>query len=148
MTPNEEVFKIAVKEVGTLDGPIISSHGVELNKYYDIRSVILLRPGIVRTYTLERLQEYSFDQVVATGNGGALLLGLLAPAGINGVLYNPKGHGVLWSPAPPYSKRVVLLDDVSTTGHTFELLREAVNKFGGLVIGEVALVDRTNEAIN
>lgn len=124
----------------TLTGVFMLSGGGHSTTYIDLRAALLCRfcsRGLTHWYA-EQIAHYV---PVATGSFGALLLGCLADRGIFGVLWNPKGHGIEWSGYLP-NLRVVLVDDVATTGSTLSALRAAVESAGGVVVGEVVSVDR------
>ena len=144
----KESFYASVEEIGHKRGVFKSSSGNTITDYYDIRAVCLRRPGVVRSYVMCVLAdiEEDYDAVACIGAGGAILLGLLAPLGVKGYLYNPKGYGRVWSPEPPsVGERLVLLDDVITTGSTLQSLEQAVSEgTDAVVVWKGALYDRGN----
>lgn len=116
-------------------------------EYIDMRAMRLLEPGVVRGKLLAELRRASPKwqgfPLVATGTGGMALLTLLDMTGLPRLLWNPKSHGRSWSGFEPRAGvRVILLDDVATTGGTLDALREAVAIRGWKVFAEVVLVDR------
>lgn len=126
-----------------LTGQFSLSSGSQSAVYVDCRAAMLEHPRTFRKFLEGQLERLGWPIPVATGTGGALML---ATVGAGGYLYNPKGHGVPWSPDPLPGEEVVLLDDVRTTGATLSLLRDACREAGLIVTGEIVLYDRADPA--
>ena len=136
----------AVIDHHTLHGEFKLSNGGTSDTYIDLRAALLCPlcgESVAHWYSgqIEELAEGGIT-AVATGSFGALLLGSLT-RDWRCVLWNPKGHGVEWSGTYVHRGfRVVLLDDVVTTGGTLRALRAACEKEGWEVVGEIVAVRR------
>lgn len=135
----------------TYRGTYTLASGRVADAYVDLRALSLRHPTTVRIKLRERLAQFETDNpdgVVATGAAGAILLALLATDPLRlpnhwtkvGWLWNPKDHGVPWSPLIPGTARVVLVDDLRTTGGTLKRLGEACQLAGLVVLGETVLL--------
>jgi orotate phosphoribosyltransferase len=122
----------------TLEGDFRLSSGLRAGTYVDCRAAMLEHPETFRKFLHRKISAFGPALPVATGTGGAIMLATVG----TGYLWNPKGHGVEWSPRPPAGTRVVLLDDVRTTGRTLSELRAACLERGLDVVGEVVLFNR------
>lgn len=127
----------------TYRGEFALSSGGASDRYVDLRAVALNFPGTVYAHLSRRLRDHPFHPVVVTGVGGALLGMLLR---VNepwrGVyLWNPKGHGVPWSPLPEIGQAVIVVDDV-TTGRSLAEMSEAAARAGMIVVDAIGLIDR------
>lgn len=121
-------------------GDFVLSSGASSDIYVDCRAAILKYQRTFRKFLDRELGDLEWPEPVATGAGGALLLATFG----SGYLWNPKGHGLEWSPTPKPGTRVALLDDVKTSGGTLDRLREACVSAGLKVVGEVVLYDRSD----
>jgi len=121
----------------TLKGDFTLSNGGTSDTYIDLRAAILTHPRFIGKYMNYMVGPDSYP--VGTGAGGALLLGVMQREGF---LWNPKPHGIEWSPQPKEGMKVVLVDDVHTTGNTIKNLREACKKQKLNVIKEIVLYRR------
>lgn len=125
----------------TKKGKFTLSSGETTDTYIDLRAAILTVPSLIDEYLSSKISDLGVEycEPVGTGASGALLLGLLRR---NGYLWNPKEHGVEWSPEPIKGSKVFLVDDIYTTGRTLKRLREACEKAELDVIGEIVLYKR------
>jgi orotate phosphoribosyltransferase len=132
----------AIEKYAIMSGDFALSSGARSDTYVDCRAAMLKDQAAFSLYLWEELNRYRNAAPVATGTSGALMLGLIGW----GYLWNPKGHGVEWSPRPAKGTSVVLFDDVVTTHGTLDRLRAACEAAGLVVAGEVVLYDRREKA--
>lgn len=121
--------------------------------YRDMRAALLCQScrsrvmGFYRSELITVWATHGLTMPLATGAFGAMLLGampLLEPFKSAGILWNPKSHGIEWSIGDSAdlercAGRVILLDDVVTSGETMRRLRDAALE-RGLIPVELAVL--------
>ena len=148
-TLKEQIIKKAV-----VHGKVILSSGREADYYVDLRRVTLdaVAAPLVGEVMLDLLQDWEFDAV------GGLTLGadpvataMMHVAGQNGrrldsfvVRKAEKQHGLQKRIEGPDVKgrRVVAVEDTSTTGGSVMTAVEALREAGAIVVGVAVIVER------
>jgi orotate phosphoribosyltransferase len=139
-------------------GEFTLASGQKSNYYLDGKQVTLHSEGLrlVSEGLLELLADVDFTAIGGMSIGADPIIGgVLAVAGAAGrdlkgflVRKEPKGHGTqryIEGPIDPTDK-VVIVDDVATTGGSSLLAAERVIDFGCQVVQAVAIVDRLQGA--
>lgn len=152
-TLKEEIIKKAV-----VHGKVILSSGKEADYYVDLRRVTLdaVAAPLVGEVMLELLKDWEFDAV------GGLTLGadpvataMMHVAGRGGRLIDSfvvrkaeKAHGLQKRIEGPEVKgrRVVAVEDTSTTGGSVLTAVEALREAGAIVVGVAVIVERGAKA--
>jgi orotate phosphoribosyltransferase len=125
------------------------SSGLESPFYVDLRSVLgdpdLLR-WVVERY-LAVLSKLDFDAILGVATGGipyASILGYLLGRSVGYVRVEEKGHGTgrRVEGVDVAGKRVVVVDDVLTTGKSVLSAINAIRAAGGAVVGVAVFLDR------
>ncbi len=125
------------------------SSGLESPFYVDLRRVMgdpELFQWVVERYA-STLSKLSFDVIVGIATGGipyASTLGYLMKKPFGYVRIEAKEHGLRKrvEGVDVAGKRVVILDDVITTGGSVAAALNVVKSEGGVVVGVVAFLDR------
>jgi orotate phosphoribosyltransferase len=157
MTPHQikkRLLKL-IKEKALFYQPVKLSSGKESNYYIDAKQVTLRAEG---AYLLARLilDLIKDDDVEAIGGptigadpvvGAVIYLSYLTKTPLQGFIVrkDPKKHGMQrYIEGPPLKKgsRVVIIDDVITTGESTLRAAQAVEKMGCQVVKIIVLVDR------
>ena len=134
----------SVVEHHTVAGQVTLSGGAGSDIYLDLRAALLCPRcrGTLLGWYESMLPNLT---VVGTGAFGALLLSALCDYERPCLLWNPKKHGLAWSGNRPRpGEEVILVDDVVSTGETLSRLREACEREGWVVRGEIVAVRRAN----
>ena len=139
MKQHPDQLKIArIVEENTLTGTFVLASGRLSSTYIDMRAAILNNSEFIAYYMNYMV---GYDRVpIGTGASGALLLGCMRR---KGYLFNPKDHGVMWSPQPVAGTLCTLIDDVLTSGATMMRLKEEAEKVNLIVTNQVVLYDRS-----
>jgi len=125
------------------------SSGLESPFYVDLRGV-LGEPDLFR-WVVERYREVAagldFDVVVGVATGGipyASVLGYLMGKPIGYVRPETKGHGTgrQVEGTDVAGRRVIIIDDVLTTGRSVSGAIHAVRSAGGVAVGVLVFLDR------
>jgi orotate phosphoribosyltransferase len=139
-------------------GDFTLASGRKATYYLDGKQVTLHSEGLrlVSEGLLDLLADVEFTAIGGMSIGADPIIGgVLAVAGAGGrdlkgflVRKEPKGHGTqryIEGPIDPTDK-VVIIDDVATTGGSSLLAAERVTDFGCQVVQAVAIVDRLQGA--
>ena len=139
-------------------GDFTLASGQKSTYYLDGKQVTLHSEGLrlVSEGLLELLADVEFTAIGGMSIGADPIIGgVLAVAGAAGrdlkgflVRKEPKGHGTqryIEGPIDPADK-VVIIDDVATTGGSSLLAAERVTEFGCQVVQAVSIVDRLQGA--
>jgi orotate phosphoribosyltransferase len=124
-------------------GSFKQRNGVIANTYVDVRAALLENPVQARIHLLRHLVDHFNYAFVGTGVSGALILSLMSDITENSKLSicNPKGHGVEWSPQLTPGTKVILLDDLVTTGGTFNDMTTACESIGLIVVKKWSVME-------
>lgn len=140
-------------------GDFVLSSGRRSDFYFDGKQVTLDGRGLflVATLILARCRELAIDAIggltlgadpiaagVATLSGGS-------PRPVRGFIVRekPKAHGTgraIEGPPLNPGDRVALVDDTTTTGHSFVVAQELVSATGAVIIEAIVVVDREEGA--
>jgi len=154
---SEELLEI-IKDKALSFGEVTLSSGIKSNFYVDARVVTLSSQGAYLTATLilDLLRAHDFDAVGGPAIGADPILGAIAalswqrnePVDTFIVRKNAKGYGKKKQFEGPLKQnsKVVVVDDVLTTGNSIVEAIEAVENFGCEVVKVVVLVDRSKDA--
>ena len=143
-----------IKQKAVVHGKVILSSGKEANYYVDLRRVTLdaVAAPLVGQAMLEATKEFDYEAV------GGLTLGadpvataMMHEAKKQGRILNSfvvrkegKAHGLQRRIEGPdvKGKRVLAVEDTSTTGGSVLTAVEALNEAGAIVVGVAVVVDR------
>ncbi|HUG90727.1 MAG TPA: orotate phosphoribosyltransferase [Planctomycetaceae bacterium] len=139
-------------------GEFTLASGQKSTYYLDGKQVTLHSEGLrlVSEGLLDLLADAQFTAIGGMSIGADPIIGgILAVAGARGrdlkgflVRKEPKGHGTrryIEGPVEP-GEKVVIVDDVATTGGSSLLAAERITEFGCHVVRAVAIVDRLQGA--
>lgn len=163
MTDTRTQLRELVKDLAVVRGRVTLASGREAEYYVDLRRVTLHHTGspLVGHVLLDRLEEVGLGPGEVDAVGGLTLgadpvaTALLHAAASRGlgldafvVRKEAKGHGMQRRIEGPdvAGRRVVVVEDTSTTGGSALTAVEAVREAGGTVLGVAVLVDRDTGA--
>ncbi len=140
-------------------GKFLLSSGKESNYYLDGRVITLSPPGayLVANIILEMLKDETLDAVGGPTLGADPIVGALAavsyinqrPVRTFIVRKQAKEHGTqqqVEGPALKKGSRVVLVDDVATSGKAILEAKQALDKIGVIAEKAIVIVDRNQGA--
>jgi len=140
-------------------GKFVLSSGKTSNYYLDGRIITLTAEGayLVASIILELIKDKDIDAVGGPTLGADPIVGAVAalshinkvPLKTFIVRKTAKVHGTqrqIEGPALKEGDRVVLLDDVATTGKSLIEAKEALGKIGVVLEGSIVIVDRCEGA--
>lgn len=151
---SHETLEEEIKKKAVVHGKVILSSGIEADYYVDLRRVTLdaVAAPLVGEVMLDLLKGWDFDAV------GGLTLGadpvataIMHVAGQRGRLVDAfvvrkaeKQHGLQRRIEGPDVKgrRVVAVEDTSTTGRSVLTAVEALREAGAIVVGVAVIVER------
>jgi len=144
-----------MKKEALKKGKFVLSSGKISNYYLDGRLITLSPEGayLVAGIILEMIKNNKIDAVGGPTLGADPIVGALAclsyinrtPIRTFIVRKSPKGHGMqrqIEGPALKKKSRVVLVDDVATTGQALIEAKKALDKIGVKAIKAIVIVDR------
>ncbi|MHB8985939.1 MAG: orotate phosphoribosyltransferase [Eubacteriales bacterium] len=151
----ERLYRL-VKERSFEHGKFILSSGKESTYYFDGKQVTLHPEGayLIGILITEKIKSLNIDAVGGLTIGADPIIGALAPVAYLEGLKNlklfivrkeAKGHGKCkYIEGPPLIKgdRIVIVDDVITTGGSVFKAIDAVKALGCQVVKVIALIDR------
>ncbi|MEW5947184.1 MAG: orotate phosphoribosyltransferase [bacterium] len=153
-TSDRERLRNLLIEKSVRFGEFTLTSGRKSNHYIDAKQTTLdpLGARLTASVVLERLEGVAFDALGGPTLGADPILGAAAaeshrrgrPFPVFIVRKEPKKHGaarLIEGPLPP-GARVVLMDDVVTTGGSLLRAARAVEELGCTVVMLVSLVDR------
>jgi orotate phosphoribosyltransferase len=153
MTSRDDLRKL-ISELAVVHGRVVLSSGREADYYVDLRRVTLHHAAapLVGQVMLDLVDDMDFDAV------GGLTLGadpvataMLHAAGARGrtvdafvVRKSEKAHGLQRRVEGPdvAGRRVLAVEDTSTTGSSVLTAAEALREAGATVVGVAVIVDR------
>jgi len=148
-----------MKKEALKKGKFVLSSGKISNYYLDGRLITLSPEGayLVAGIILEMIKNNKIDAVGGPTLGADPIVGALAclsyvnrtPLRTFIVRKSPKGHGMqrqIEGPALKKKNRVVLVDDVATTGQALIEAKKALDKIGTKAIKAIVIVDREEGA--
>lgn len=150
MTP-EEVLDLYRKSGALLEGHFLLSSGLHSDRYLQ-SALVLQHPHMAErlgSALAGRFREFSPDCVIAPALGGILVAHEVARALGVRALFAERVEGKLKLRRGFFiqaGERVIVVEDVVTTGVSTKETMEVVRSLGGLVIAAGALVDRSNGA--
>lgn len=161
-TPREQLLAL-IRSLAVVHGKVTLSSGREADYYVDLRRVTLHHRAapLIGHVLLDRLEEVGLGTAEIDAVGGLTLgadpvaTALLHAAASRGlgldafvVRKEAKAHGMQRRIEGPdvAGRRVVVLEDTSTTGASPITAVEAVREAGGEVLGVAVIVDRATGA--
>ncbi len=152
----EEAVKILFKRGAILFGEFTLTSGLKSPYYIDLRVIPSYPEDFDRICTMyAEIIENEFenvDKIAGVPTAGIPFAALVAYKLKKPLIYVRKeverahGRGKLVEGVLHRGERVVLIDDVATTGGSLILTAKSVHSFGGEVAGAVVLVDREQGA--
>jgi len=152
----EEAVKILFKRGAILFGEFTLTSGLKSPYYIDLRVIPSYPEDFDRICTMyAEIIENEFenvDKIAGVPTAGIPFAALVAYKLKKPLIYVRKeverahGRGKLVEGVLHRGERVVLIDDVATTGGSLILTAKSVHSFGGKVAGAVVLVDREQGA--
>jgi len=156
----EKLFDLLNREA-LKRGKFILSSGRESNYYLDGRVITLHPQGayLVASIILDMLQNGVFDAIGGPTLGADPIVGALAalsylqkqPIKTFIVRKQPKEHGTqqqVEGPALKNGDRVILIDDVSTSGKAILEAKQVLDKIGVIADQAIVIVDRNQGAVD
>ncbi|MCL6635590.1 MAG: orotate phosphoribosyltransferase [Peptococcaceae bacterium] len=153
MLTRDEVVSIFQKTGAMLAGHFRLTSGRHSDRYFQC-ALVLQHPGYTEILCRELASKFACDSVSAVigpAMGGIIVSYEVARAlGVRS-LFAEREKGVMtlrrgFSIGP--GERVLVVEDVITTGGSVREVVEVVRKLGGLVVGAGVLVDRSNGAVD
>jgi orotate phosphoribosyltransferase len=161
-TPREQLLEL-VKELAVVHGRVTLSSGKEADYYIDLRRITLHHRAapLVGHVLLDHLEEVGLGTAEVEAAGGLTLgadpiaTALLHAAASRGqdldafvVRKEAKAHGMQRQVEGPdiAGRRVVVVEDTSTTGGSLLQAIDAVEAAGAQILGVATLVDRNTGA--
>lgn len=154
----EKLFGLLEREA-LKRGSFVLSSGKASNYYLDGRIITLTPNGayLVASIILELVKDKKIDAIGGPTLGADPILGAIAclshinrtPIKTFIVRKVVKGHGRqrrIEGPALKEKSRVILVDDVATTGKALIEAKEALDKISATIEGAIVIVDRTEGA--
>jgi len=145
----EEVLKIFEKNKALLNGHFKLSSGLHSAQYLQC-ALVLQYPKLAEKFSKELAKIFSskkIDVVVGPAMGGITLAYEIARAlGVRGIFTERQERQVLLRRGFYIEKgeRVLIAEDVVTTGLSTNEVIEVIKRAGGEVIGVVSIIDRSN----
>ncbi|MFT5387959.1 MAG: orotate phosphoribosyltransferase [Candidatus Omnitrophota bacterium] len=159
MTDHKTRLLEIIKTTAYFREKIILSSGKESDYYVDARLVTLTPEGVLLTASLmlDLIKEDEVDAIGGPTLGADPMIGALGVISLqigrpipNFIIRKePKGHGrgrMVEGPAIPEGSKVVIVDDVATTGKAFVHSLEVMKEMNVEVIKCIAIVDREEGA--
>ena len=154
---NEQVLGKFVEVGAILKGHFVLSSGLRSDTYLQC-ALVLSNPKLASELceklaekVFSKLSEDDFDIVVAPAMGGVVIGYEMARCLNKRSIFCERVDGVFTFRRGfclPENARVLVVEDVITTGKSSLETFEAVKKFGGKVVAEVCLVDRSGVDLN
>ena len=154
----EKLFKL-LNNVALKRGKFVLSSGKESNYYLDGRLITLTPEGayLVASIILDMIKDKALDALGGPTLGADPIVGALAvlshinkqPIKTFIVRKQAKGHGMqqqVEGPALESGNRVILVDDVATSGKAILEAKQALDKIGVAVDKVIVIVDRKQGA--
>jgi len=145
----EEVLKIFEENNALLNGHFKLSSGLHSDQYLQC-ALVLQYPKLAEKFSKELVKTLSrkkIDVVVGPALGGVTLAYEIARAlGVRGIFTERQEGQVLLRRGFYIEKgeRVLIAEDVVTTGLSTNEVIEVIKKAGGDVVGVVSIIDRSN----
>ncbi len=151
-------YALEIKKPG--EEPFTLSSGKQSNYYLDLRKVLMIPEGAfaVGEAIAWATHKLDFDSVGGMETAAIPIISAvlnyfyLFPESNNykkitgfWVKKNPKDHGTKSQIEGIIKGRVLLVDDVITTGESINKAKEIVNRLGFLVVGELGIVNRLED---
>ena len=136
MMVSDEFMKIYTREKGCFT----LSSGQRSNHYYNLKKAFCRNPSLVIGYFVSRVW-CQFDSIISAELGGAMIACGLAAYFIKPLCILRKDGTFINTPFG----RVLIVDDVKTTGATLAKLREKVLASNAKIAQEIVGVDRSQE---
>lgn len=151
---SHETLKEQIKKKAVVHGRVILSSGKEADYYVDLRRVTLDSEAapLVGQVMLDLLKDWDYDAVGGLTLGAdPVAVAMMHVAGVRGkkidafvVRKAEKAHGLQRRIEGPDVKgrRVVAVEDTSTTGGSVLTAVEALREAGAIVVGVAVIVER------
>lgn len=153
-----ELLELLTKEA-YVKGKVILSSGKESDYYVDARRVTLMAKGayLCACLILDQVKDDSYDAIGGPTLGADPMLGAIGVMSLQAgrpvntfiIRKTPKAHGKQQQvEGPPLKKggRVILIDDVATTGKAFLDSLDVLTPMGIHVVKAVCVLDRNEGA--
>lgn len=148
---NSEAYLREFSEAGgLLDGHFVLTSGLHSPRYLQC-ALVLQHPGLAQRLCRDlaaKLKDLRAETVIGPALGGIVVAYELARAlGVRGIFAERKDGAMLlrrgFDIRP--GERLLLAEDVITTGGSLKEVMEIVRKAGGLPVGVASLVDRSGD---
>jgi orotate phosphoribosyltransferase len=152
MTEND-VLKIFAKHDALLNGHFKLSSGLHSEKYLQC-ALVLQYPKIAENFAKElagRFSEEKIDLVVGPALGGVTLAYEIARAlGVRGIFTERQEASMVLRRGFAIEKgeRVLVAEDVVTTGGSTKEVIDAVEKLGAIIAGVASVINRSSGEVN
>jgi orotate phosphoribosyltransferase len=152
---NDDVYKIFKDADALLEGHFLLASGLHSPTYLE-KFQVLQFPRSVETLCAEmarRFLDKNIEVVLGPTTGGVLLAYEVAKTlGTRGIFAergdNDKGRVLRRGFSIKPGERVLLVDDILTTGGSVRETMQVVDDFGGTLVGIAVLADRTNGKVD
>jgi len=149
----QDVIEIFEKNKALLTGHFKLSSGLHSEKYLQC-ALVLQYPKIAENFAKELASRFSkekIDLVVGPALGGVTLAYEIARAlGVRGLFTERQEAGMVLRRGFAIEKgeRVLVAEDVVTTGGSTKEVMDAVEKLGGVVVGVASVINRSSGEVN
>jgi orotate phosphoribosyltransferase len=148
---NDDVYQIFKEANALLEGHFLLASGLHSPTYLE-KFQVLQYPKSVETLCADmarRFKDQNIEVVLGPTTGGVLLAYEVAKnLGTRGIFAergdNDKGRVLRRGFTIKHGERVLLVDDILTTGGSVRETMDVVEEFGGNLVGIAVLADRTN----
>ena len=150
---NEEILNMFKENNALLEGHFVLSSGLHSGNYLQC-AMLLQNPVVTETLCKELAGKFTEDKptvVVAPALGGVIVAYEVARAlGVNGIFTERKDNQMLLRRGFHLSKedRVLIVEDIITTGKSTKEVIEVVKQFGCTIIGVGCIGDRSKDTVD
>jgi orotate phosphoribosyltransferase len=147
----EELLQIFKKTNGILEGHFLLTSGLHSDQYFE-KFQVLKHPNYVEVLCEEManyFRDQNVDVVVGPTTGGVILSYEVGKQlGTEAIFAEPAGDGngriLKRGFTIEKGQKVLIVDDVLTTGRSVKEVIKLVESYGGVIVGIAIMVDRSN----